>query len=77
MPLLIHSAQVNEVVPEMSSDAAAKIWDDTINRKVFDLVHSQNNVEKLGGITAIGASAYCLIPPCDSLKVKAFCQTTC
>ncbi|KAH8093828.1 FAT-domain-containing protein [Cristinia sonorae] len=44
---------VVEVVPEMSSDAAAKIWDDTINRKLFDLVHSMNTTEKLGGITAI------------------------
>ncbi|THH30677.1 hypothetical protein EUX98_g3507 [Antrodiella citrinella] len=50
---LTMTMKVIEVVPEMSSDAAAKIWDDTINRKLFDLVHSQTNVEKLGGITAI------------------------
>ena len=39
----------------MSSDAAAKLWDNTINRGIFDLVHSQNNHEKLGGLLAIGA----------------------
>lgn len=38
----------------MSPDAAAKIWEDTINRKLSDLVHSQANFEKLGGILAIG-----------------------
>jgi serine/threonine-protein kinase mTOR len=41
----------------MSSDAAAKMWDDNINRRLFDLVHSASNVEKLGGVLAIGASA--------------------
>ena len=51
---LIPDMQVIEVVPEMSSDVAVKIWDDTINRKLSDLVHSQTNGEKLGGITAIG-----------------------
>ncbi|KAI0818725.1 hypothetical protein BC629DRAFT_1719649 [Irpex lacteus] len=30
------------------SDAAAKQWDDNINRRLFDLVHSQANYEKLG-----------------------------
>ena len=39
----------------MSSDAAAKLWDDTINRRLFDLIHSQTNFDKLGGILAIGA----------------------
>jgi FKBP12-rapamycin complex-associated protein len=41
----------------MSSDAAAKLWDDNINRKLFDLTHSQNSVEAFGGLLAIGASA--------------------
>ncbi|GBE86637.1 Serine/threonine-protein kinase tor2 [Sparassis crispa] len=40
-------------VPEMSSEAVAKLWEDTINRRLFDLVHSQTNVEKLGGVLAI------------------------
>ncbi|KZT27933.1 phosphatidylinositol 3-kinase [Neolentinus lepideus HHB14362 ss-1] len=44
---------VSNTVAEMSSDAAAKVWDDKINRMLFDLVHGQNNWEKLGGITAI------------------------
>lgn len=39
---------------ETTSDAAAKQWDDNINRRLFDLVHSQANYEKLGGILAIG-----------------------
>ncbi|PSR71034.1 hypothetical protein PHLCEN_2v13082 [Hermanssonia centrifuga] len=44
---------VSNTVPDMSSDAAAKLWDDTINRRLFDLVHSQTNYDKLGGILAI------------------------
>ncbi|KAI0316749.1 atypical/PIKK/FRAP protein kinase [Amylostereum chailletii] len=44
---------VSTKVVEMSSDAAAKLWDDSINRRLFDLVHSPNSVEKLGGILAI------------------------
>jgi serine/threonine-protein kinase mTOR len=40
----------------MSSDTAAKVWDTTINREIFDLVHSTHNHEKLGGLLAIGAS---------------------
>ena len=43
-------------VADMSSDAAAKLWDDSINRKLFDLTHSQNSVEAFGGLAAIGAS---------------------
>src|SRR5258705_10265635 len=43
-------------IAEMSSDAAAKLWDDNINRKLFDLTHSQNSVEAFGGLLAIGVS---------------------
>lgn len=39
----------------MSSDAAAKLWEDSINQRLFDLVHSPHNHDKLGGILAIGA----------------------
>jgi FKBP12-rapamycin complex-associated protein len=46
--------QVATTVAEMSSDAAAKLWDDNINRRLFDLMHSQVNVERLGGLLAIG-----------------------
>jgi serine/threonine-protein kinase mTOR len=38
----------------MPSDVASKLWDDDINKRLFELVHSQINAEKLGGITAIG-----------------------
>jgi hypothetical protein len=41
----------------MSSDAAAKLWEDSINKWLFDLVHSPHNHDKLGGILAIGASS--------------------
>ncbi|KAK7686283.1 hypothetical protein QCA50_010507 [Cerrena zonata] len=44
---------VSTTIPELSPDAAAKIWEDTINRKLSDLVHSQATFEKLGGIVAI------------------------
>ncbi|EGN96671.1 hypothetical protein SERLA73DRAFT_170096 [Serpula lacrymans var. lacrymans S7.3] len=44
---------VSTTVAEMPSDAAAKLWDDHINRRLFDLMHSQNNVERLGGLLAI------------------------
>jgi serine/threonine-protein kinase mTOR len=46
--------QVETTVAEMSSDAAAKLWDDTINRRLFDLIHSQNSAESFGGLVAIG-----------------------
>ena len=48
--------QVTNAVAEMSSSTEAKMWDDTINRRLFDLVHSPNTSEKLGGILAIGVS---------------------
>ncbi|KAF9647181.1 atypical/PIKK/FRAP protein kinase [Thelephora ganbajun] len=44
---------VTNAVAEMSSSTEAKMWDDTINRRLFDLVHSPNTSEKLGGILAI------------------------
>ncbi|KAF8817420.1 phosphatidylinositol 3-kinase [Phlegmacium glaucopus] len=40
-------------IGEMSSDAAAKLWDDNINRRLFDLTHSQNTAEAFGGLQAI------------------------
>lgn len=42
----------------MPNDAAIKLWDDDINKRIFDLMHSQNNVERLGGLLAIGAPAF-------------------
>lgn len=47
-------AQVTTTVAEMSSDAAAKLWDDNINRRLFELMHSQNTSDKFGGLLAIG-----------------------
>ncbi|KIM49486.1 hypothetical protein M413DRAFT_21701 [Hebeloma cylindrosporum] len=38
---------------EMSSDAASKLWDDNINRRLFELTHSQNVFEAFGGLLAI------------------------
>ncbi|KAF9054520.1 atypical PIKK FRAP protein kinase [Panaeolus papilionaceus] len=40
-------------IVEMSSDAAAKLWDDNINRRLFELTHSQNPSEAFGGLLAI------------------------
>lgn len=47
-------SQISNTIPELSSDTAAKLWEEIIN-KIFDLVHSQTASEKLGGILAIGA----------------------
>ncbi|KAF8892145.1 phosphatidylinositol 3-kinase [Infundibulicybe gibba] len=44
---------VSTAVAEMTSDAAAKLWDDNINRRLFELTHSQNTVEAFGGLLAI------------------------
>ncbi|KIK61711.1 hypothetical protein GYMLUDRAFT_42743 [Collybiopsis luxurians FD-317 M1] len=44
---------VATTVAEMSSDTAAKLWDDNINRRIFDLMHSQNTAENFGGLLAI------------------------
>ncbi|KAH7926057.1 FAT-domain-containing protein [Leucogyrophana mollusca] len=40
-------------VAEIPPDAAAKLWDDDINKRLFDLMHSQSNVDRLGGLLAI------------------------
>jgi len=48
--------QISTNVVEMSSDAAAKLWEDNINRRLFDLMHSQNIADKFGGLLAIGVS---------------------
>jgi FKBP12-rapamycin complex-associated protein len=56
--------QVATKVVEMSSDAAAKLWEDSINQRLFDLVHSPHNHDKLGGILAIGAR----LPLCFNYK---------
>ncbi|KAI0032654.1 atypical/PIKK/FRAP protein kinase [Vararia minispora EC-137] len=40
-------------VTEMPSDQAAKLWDDSINKRIFELVHGTSVTDKLGGILAI------------------------
>ncbi|KAF9482580.1 atypical/PIKK/FRAP protein kinase [Pholiota conissans] len=44
---------VSLTIAEMSSDAAAKLWDDNINRRLFELTHSQNVIDASGGLLAI------------------------
>ncbi|KAF8966334.1 atypical/PIKK/FRAP protein kinase [Flammula alnicola] len=44
---------VSMSIAEMSSDAASKLWDDNINRRLFELTHSQNVVDAFGGLLAI------------------------
>jgi len=44
---------VTNAVAEMSSDTAAKMWDDNINARLFEMTHSSNNFDKLGGVLAI------------------------
>ncbi|KAG6827657.1 hypothetical protein H0H92_010880 [Tricholoma furcatifolium] len=45
---------LSTAVAEMSSDAAGKLWDDNINRRLFELTHSQHTHEAFGGLMAIG-----------------------
>ena len=52
--------QVSMSIVEMSSDAASKLWDDNINRLLFELTHSQNIVEAFGGLLAIGGAILAL-----------------
>ncbi|KAF9047130.1 phosphatidylinositol 3-kinase [Hymenopellis radicata] len=44
---------VSTTVAEMTPDAATKLWDDSINRRLFDLMHSQNTTDNFGGLLAI------------------------
>lgn len=69
--------QVSTTVAELPSDVASKLWDDDINKRLFELVHSQINAEKLGGITAIGTYGATVATAVDStitcLRSTAFC----
>ncbi|KAI9435150.1 armadillo-type protein [Lactarius indigo] len=40
-------------VVEMSTDAAIKLWENSINQRLFDLVRSPHSHDNLGGIVAI------------------------
>ncbi|KIM48642.1 hypothetical protein M413DRAFT_21000 [Hebeloma cylindrosporum] len=53
LPQFMICMQVSESMPEMSYDTASKLWDDNINRRLFELTHSQNVVEAFGGLLAI------------------------
>ncbi|KAL1687363.1 armadillo-type protein [Schizophyllum commune] len=44
---------VASTVAEMSSDAAAKLWDENLTKRLFDLIHSTNIVDQTGGLLAI------------------------
>jgi FKBP12-rapamycin complex-associated protein len=48
------SSQVATTVAEMSPDVAGKVWDN-VNQAIFDLMHSQHNERKLGGLLAMSA----------------------
>ena len=63
-PSLTRACKVSNTVPDLSSELAARFWDETVTR-LSELVHSQTNVEKLGGVLAIGAcpSALHACPP--------------
>ncbi|XP_006461841.1 hypothetical protein AGABI2DRAFT_151460 [Agaricus bisporus var. bisporus H97] len=54
-------------VADMSSDASAKIWDETIIRNVIALTHSQNTMEAYGGLMAID---YLLGTESDEIEAK-------
>ncbi|KAJ7823024.1 phosphatidylinositol 3-kinase [Mycena leptocephala] len=43
---------VATTVAEMSPDVAGKVWDN-VNQAIFDLMHSQHNERKLGGLLAM------------------------
>lgn len=58
LPSLLNLLQVATTVVEMPNDAAVKLWDDDINKRIFDLMHSQNNMERLGGLLAIGTPVF-------------------
>ncbi|KAL5537169.1 TOR1 [Sanghuangporus sanghuang] len=44
---------VQNVVVEMSSDAAAKLWEELTNKRLIHLAHGATSAEKLGAIVAI------------------------
>ncbi|TRM60259.1 armadillo-type protein [Schizophyllum amplum] len=44
---------VASTVAEMSSDAAAKLWDENLTKRLFDLIHSTNIIDQTGGLLAI------------------------
>ena len=49
------ACKVASTVAEMSSDAAAKLWDENLTKRLFDIIHSTNIVDQTGGLLAIGA----------------------
>ncbi|KAG6916802.1 hypothetical protein DXG01_005325 [Tephrocybe rancida] len=45
---------LSTTVPELPLDATAKLWDNDINRRLFELTHSELSYEAFGGLVAIG-----------------------
>ena len=60
------TSQVTAAIADMNSDSSTKLWDEHINRRLFDLIHSNNSTDKLGGILAIGAPSSLLACPLAS-----------
>ena len=46
--------KVSGILPDLSPDAAARLWQDVFVPELSKLIHSQSNAEKLGGLLAIG-----------------------
>ena len=67
--MVLSFLQVAATVVEMPNDAAVKLWDDDINKRIFDLMHSQNNVERLGGLLAIGVPLFPVHLSCTTLNI--------
>ena len=42
----------------MPSDQAIKLWDDSINKRIFELIHATSVTDKLGGLDIVRAGLY-------------------
>ena len=49
---------MSSILPDLSSDMAAKLWADSFVPELSKLIHSQSNAEKLGGLLAIGEAYF-------------------
>ena len=46
--------KVASILPDLSLDTAARLWEDVFVPELSVLIHSQSSAEKLGGLLAIG-----------------------
>ncbi|KAG8741303.1 phosphatidylinositol kinase- protein kinase tor1 [Ceratobasidium sp. 414] len=46
---------VESAVAELSSDGSARLWNQQISPRLFEIIHSNHSHERLGGVLAIGA----------------------